>query len=146
MWNFTAVGALAVFGGAQFNNKTLAFMMPLAAMGLSDLFIGNGFSLIVYSGFVAMVLCGVMIRKNKSAGNIAFASFGGALAFYLITNFAFLYPVTLYPRNFSGIIASYVAGLPFLNNMIAGNIIYGGILFGGFSLLTKRYPVLKVGN
>lgn len=142
MWNFTAIGALAVFAGAQFNNKTLAFAMPLAAMALSDLFIGNGFSLVVYLGFIAMVFCGLFINKHKSAGNIVLASIGGAVVFYLITNFAFFYPATLYPRDFSGIIASYIAGLPFLNNMLAGNLIYGAVLFGGFYLLSKRYPVL----
>ena len=42
VWNFTAVGALGIFAGAQFSDKRLAFVMPLAAMAISDVFIGNG--------------------------------------------------------------------------------------------------------
>lgn len=142
VWNFTAVGALAIFAGSQFDDKRIAFIMPLAAMAVSDLFIGNGFDLIVYSGFIAMVLCGFLIRNNKSVANLFLGSISGALVFYLITNFALFYPQTMYPHNLSGIVASYVAALPFLNNMLAGNLIYGTTLFGSFYLLSKKYPSL----
>jgi len=142
VWNFTAVGALAIFAGAQFSDKRLAFIMPLAAMAISDVFIGNGFSAVVYVGFVAMVACGLIISKRQSAGNIFAGSVLGALVFFLLTNFAFFYPSSLYPHNAAGILASYVAGLPFFNNMLASNLIYGAILFGSFSVLSKKYPVL----
>lgn len=142
-WNFTAVGALAIFAGAQFNDKRLAFIMPLAAMALADLlFLRNGFSLLVYSGFVAMVACGFLIRNKVNTTNVTLASFISATVFYLITNFSFFYPVTLYPRDFSGIIASYTAALPFFRNMLLGNLVYSAVLFGGFYLLSKRFTSL----
>lgn len=142
-WNFTAVGALAIFAGAQFTDKRLAFIMPLAAMALADLlFLRNGFSLLVYSGFIAMVACGFLIRNKVNTVNVILASFISASVFYLITNFSFFYPVTLYPRNFSGIIASYTAALPFFRNMLLGNLVYSAVLFGSFYLLSKRYPAL----
>lgn len=142
-WNFTAVGALAIFAGAQFKDKRLAFIMPLAAMALADLlFLRNGFSLLVYSGFIAMVACGFLIRNKVNTMNVILASFISAAVFYLITNFSFFYPVTLYPRDFSGVIASYTAALPFFRNMLLGNLVYSAVLFGSFYLLSKRYPVL----
>ncbi|WP_026898393.1 DUF6580 family putative transport protein [Daejeonella oryzae] len=144
IWNFTAVGALAIFSGAQFRNKSLAFIMPLATMALSDLFIGNGFSLIVYTAFIAMVICGFLIRNRINVSNIVLSSVAGALVFFLITNFAFLYSPSLYPHNLSGIIASYVAALPFLNNMVLGNLAYGSVLFGSFYFISKRFPALSV--
>ncbi len=142
MWNFTAVGALAIFAGAQFNDKRLAFIMPLMAMALSDLFIGNGFSILVYTGFIAMVACGYLIRRKVSVTNVILASFISASVFYLITNFAFFYPVTFYPHNVSGILASYTAALPFFRNMLIGNLVFSAVLFTSFYLLSKRYPVL----
>lgn len=142
IWNFTAVGALAVFAGSQLKNTRLAFIVPVAAMALSDLFIGGGFNAVVYAGFVAMVACGLFIRNKVSAANIALASICGAVIFFLITNFAFLYP--WYPHNIQGVIQSYIMGLPFLRNMLLADIIYGTLLFGGFYLLEKRYPVLRV--
>ena len=111
-------------------------------MALSDLFIGNGFNPIVYIGFVIMVLCGFLIRNRQTVTNLLVGSISGAVLFYLITNFAFFYPATMYPHNLSGILASYVAGLPFLNNMLVGDLIYGTALFGSFYLLRQRYPVL----
>jgi len=140
-WNFTAVGALAVFAGSQFKNKSLAFLVPLAAMAISDLFLGNGFNKMVYAGFIAMVACGVLIQNKINTQNVALASIAGAVIFFLITNFAFLY--TWYPHNLQGIIQSYLAGLPFLRNMIIADAIYGLALFGGFYLLEKRFPQLS---
>ncbi len=142
IWNFTAIGALAVFSGAQFSDKRMAFIIPIAAMAVSDIFIGNGFSLAVYTGFVAMVGCGFLIRDKVNTTNIILASFISASVFFLITNFAFLYPASMYPRNISGILTSYAAGLPFFRNMLIGNLAFSAVLFGSFNLLSKRFPVL----
>lgn len=142
MWNFSAVGALAIFAGAQFENKRFAFMMPIAAMAISDLFIGNGFSILVYSAFAVMVACGFLIRNKISSINVVLASFVSAGLFFLITNFAFFYPSSLYPRNIAGIMSSYTAGLPFFRNMLFSNVVFSIVLFGGFYLLSKRFPVL----
>ena len=38
--NFTAVGAIALFGGAYFSKKYLAFIVPIVALLISDLFLG----------------------------------------------------------------------------------------------------------
>ncbi len=142
IWNFTAVGALAIFAGSQFTDKRLAFIIPLAAMALSDVFIGQGFNVVVYAGFVAMVACGLFIRNRVNVTNVALASVAGAFAFFLITNFAFFY--SWYPHNMQGIIQSYIMGLPFLRNMLIADVIYGVLLFGGFYLLEKRYPTVAL--
>jgi hypothetical protein len=138
-WNFTAIGALAIFGGAQFSDKRLAFIVPITAMAISDVFIGNGFSLVVYTGFVAMVACGFLIRNKVNTTNVILVSFISASVFFLITNFAFLYPSTRYSHNISGILTSYAAGLPFFRNMLIGNLVFSSILFGAFYLLSKRF-------
>lgn len=144
IWNFTAVYALAIFAGSLFSDKRLALFMPLAAMAISDLFIGSGFSLIVYAGFIAIVMCGMAIRNHITVTNVALASLVGAILFFLITNFALFYPVTQYPHNIQGIITSYIMGLPFLRNALIADIIYTPILFGTFYLFEKRYPALLI--
>jgi len=141
VWNFTAVGALAIFAGAQFRNISLAFIMPLAAMAISDIFIGRGFSLVVYTGFIAMVGCGLLIRKKVNTLNVILASFISAFVFYLITNLPFFYP-GLYTTDLNGFIASYTAALPFFRNMVLGNLVYSAVLFGSFHLLTRYFPAL----
>ena len=38
-WNVTPVAAMALFGGACFENKATAFAVPIVAMILGDLFL-----------------------------------------------------------------------------------------------------------
>ena len=39
-WNFTPVGAMALFGGAKLRNPWAAFLFPLAALFVGDLIVG----------------------------------------------------------------------------------------------------------
>jgi hypothetical protein len=89
-----------------------------------------------------MVACGFLVRNKVNVTNVILASFISASVFYLITNFAFFYPATLYPHNISGILTSYAAGLPFFRNMLIGNMVFSAVLFSSFYLLSKRYPAL----
>lgn len=141
-FNFTAVGALAIFAGAQLKDKRFAFIIPIVAMLISDMLIGfHSSMLIVYIAFAVMVSCGMFIRHRVTPLNVAIASIFGAIAFYLITNFAFLYP--WYSHDMSGIIASYIAGIPFLRNMLIADLIYGILLFGTFYVLELKYEPLR---
>lgn len=144
-WNFTGIGALAIFAGAQFKDSRFAFAMPLAAMLLADLFIiGEGLDLLVYIGFVFMVACGVCIRGRADLFRVGLASVVGTLVFYLITNFAYFYTQDIHPHNWAGVVESYVVALPFLRNMLIGDLFYGVLLFGGFHFIEKHYPILSI--
>ncbi len=57
-------------------------------------------------------------------------SISGSLIFFFITNTAVWFFETMYPANLSGLIASYVAGIPFLKNAIVGDMWYTFALFG----------------
>ena len=46
--NFSAVGAIALFGGAYFNNNVKAFAFPLLILLLSDLFIAKNLRLWIF--------------------------------------------------------------------------------------------------
>ena len=39
--NFTAIGAMAIFGSAHFSKKYLAILVPVLSIWFSDLFINN---------------------------------------------------------------------------------------------------------
>jgi len=38
---------------------------------------------------------------------------------------------------------AYVAGIPFFQNSLLGNLAYSAIIFGGYHLLQKNFSVLK---
>lgn len=140
LWNFTAIGATALFAGAMFTDKRFAFIVPILALMLSDLFIPGGFNYVVYACFALVVFIGILIRNNPSVKNIVLGALSSSLIFYLITNLPIFY--SMYPNTFGGAIASYTAALPFFRNMVAGDLIYSGVLFGSFYFLTQRFPVL----
>ena len=57
--NATAVSALALFAGAQISDRRIAFLVPLAALFLTDLALGLHSGMIfVYACVTAMVLIG----------------------------------------------------------------------------------------
>jgi len=153
-FNFTPIGAMALFGAAYFSDRRLAFVVPFAAMWLSDLWLNNvvygnaaGFqwmgNLWVYGSFLLISMMGfVLLRKVK-----VFAVLGtGVLAsilFFLITNFSVWLGSTVYPQNLAGLMLCFEAGIPFFGNTLAGDLFYCAVLFGGFEWAQQRIPALS---
>jgi hypothetical protein len=87
--NFAPIGALALFGGACFVDRRSAFLVPLAAMFLSDLAIGGLHPLIpvVYGAFALIVCLGFSLRRRRRVVPIAAATLASSLLFFVVTNF-----------------------------------------------------------
>jgi len=121
---FTPIAAIALFGGVYIQRR-YALLLPLAALIISDSAIGFGSlrtRLSVYGSFLIIGLIGMAIRNKKSVLTVIGGTLGGSVIFYLITNFAFFYPTTMYAHNVSGIMSSYFNALPFLRNTLLGDI------------------------
>ncbi|MBI3952732.1 MAG: hypothetical protein HY336_02130 [Candidatus Doudnabacteria bacterium] len=143
--NFAAIGAISLFGGTYLN-KRYALILPLAAMIVSDFFIGFDSvtsRLTVYGSFALIGLIGLWIRKHKNVFTIVGGSLAGSLIFYLITNFAFFYPIGMYSHDLGGIIASYTNAIPFFRNTILGDLFYVAIFFGAYELV-KKFEARKI--
>ena len=143
-WNFTPIGAMALFGGAQFASKRAAFLMPLAALFLGDLVLGlHRLMPFVYGCFALTVCLGFWVRRQPRAGRIVIASVVSSTVFFLVTNFSVWAWLSTYPKNAAGLIECYVAGLPFLRNGLLGDLLYAGVLFGGLALAERRFTSLR---
>lgn len=143
--NFAAVAGMALFAGAQMNDKRFAFIVPLAAILLSNLFLpGGGWQeMPVYLCTIIGTLIGIAISKRVNVLNVIGASLASSLIFYLVTNLPFWYGnLGLYSNDFNGLIQSYTAALPFFRNAIVGDLFYSGACFGVFYALEKRFAVL----
>jgi hypothetical protein len=57
-----------------------------------------------------------------------------SLSFFLVTNFAVWAFSPIYAANAGGLIKCYIAALPFLQNMLCGDLFWGIVLFGGYWL------------
>ena len=141
--NFTAVGAMALFGGAYFSEKKFAFIVPLIAMLLSDLIIGfhNGM-LSVYLSFVLIVGIGIMLSRNIKFKNVVAASLISSILFFVLTNFQMWLLSPLYTKNVAGLVTCYTAAIPFFHYTILGDLFFVGILFGLFAAIQLKFPSL----
>lgn len=136
--NFAPIGAIALFGGTYLPKK-YALALPLAAMIVSDFFIGfDSLSsrLTIYGSFILIGILGFWIRKHKSAWTVLGGSVLGSVLFYLITNLVWLYEPTMYPHTLSGQMLSYTNALPFFRNTLLGDLFYVGIFFGAYELVS----------
>ena len=143
-WNFTPVGAIALFSGAMVRDRRLAFLFPLLVMFVTDAIIGfNKLSPLVYASFLISVGIGRFLSRKRNVLRIGGATFLGALQFFLITNFGVWAFLNSYPRTGAGLAACYVAGIPFFWNTLAGDAVYATLLFGGFALAERLAPRLR---
>lgn len=142
--NVTPVAAMALFGGAMFSNRKLAFLVPLSAMFISDLFIGfHNTMWSVYLAFAITVMLGNSVKENNSAIKIGLASISGSVLFFLITNFAVWFEGIYYSQDLPGLMNCYAAGIPFFRNSVLGDLFFNGVLFGAYHFATLRFPKLK---
>lgn len=152
--NFAPITAMALFGGTCFASKRLAFLVPLGAMLVSDLAMGllsGDLSLgmhslipIVYGSFALIVCLGFWLRRRGRVGPIiAAAALASSVLFFVLTNFCVWALGSLYPKTWDGLVACYVAAIPFFHNTLLGDAVYTTVLFGGLALAEKGWPVLR---
>lgn len=141
--NFAPIAAMALFGGAYFNKKVFAFAIPLAALFLTDLFLGfHNTMWAVYLSFIIIVGLGMVMLKKKSVIKIILASVSASVLFFIVTNFAFWATDTLYPTTAAGLAACYTAAIPFFHNTLIGDLFFTGVMFGLFEMAKAKFPEL----
>ena len=149
--NVTPVAAMALFGGAYLANRRVAFVLPIAAMLLSDLVLGYflyGRTLlfsqpVVYACILATVTIGTLVKDRRSPLQVGSATLVSSILFYVVTNFAVWAGSHLYPHTGAGLAYCYLVAIPFFRNSLIGDMAFTALLFGGFALLEMRLPFLR---
>jgi hypothetical protein len=142
--NFAPITAVALFGGAYFSNRRLAFLVSLGALFLSDLVIGFYSQMyVVYGSFILIVCIGMLLRRRRRPRAVATATLASSILFFAVTNFGVWALGSLYSRTVPGLLACYVAAIPFFQNTVLGDAFYTAVLFGGFTLAEKWWPALR---
>lgn len=154
--NFTAAGAMALFGAYYFKNKAWSFAIPILALWFSDIILnnivyseaGSTFTLFnagmiwVYGAFIAMIVFGIFFLKKINLSRLLFSGVIVGVIFFLISNFGVWLTSTMYPDTWTGLIACYTAGLAFLRNSIIGNIFYVTLFFAAYEWMVNRKSIL----
>lgn len=142
--NFVPLTAIALFAGAYITDKRLAFLIPIGAMFVSDVFIGFHNTMpFVYASLVAIVGIGMLLQNRQRVAPIALATISGSILFFILTNFGVWLVGTMYPKTVEGLISCYIAAIPFFRNSLAGDVVYVTALFGGYALLKHWIPTLR---
>ena len=145
-WNLTAVGAVCLFGGAYFQRKWLAFVVPLAALAISDVVLqtfvypDHGPNYFKYVCFALTVPLGFLLRGRIKLLPVTSAALAATALFFLLSNFHVWLggEGKLYPMTPAGLLTCYIAAIPFSLNMLYGNLLFTGLLFGGMEVLAKQ--------
>ncbi|MFN3952046.1 MAG: DUF6580 family putative transport protein [Thermaurantimonas sp.] len=150
--NFTAIGSIAVVGGLVIKNRFPALIATLTSLYMSDLLINNillhdyyeSFTWftpgggLIYGCFAFSVFIPRMLPFKNNILKWVTASLGSTLVFYLVTNFGVWYQSTLYSQDLSGLLACYVAAIPFAINQLLGTLFYGALLLASFSVVNRH--------
>ena len=130
--NFAPITAMSLFAGAYFTRKQLAFIVPLLAMLISDLFLGfYTISIFVYLSFAVITWMGQ--QQNKVTPKIVLL---GSVLFFLISNLGVW--LLHYPKTIDGLVTCFALAKPFFATSLIGDIFYSVILVFGFSAINRR--------
>ena len=133
--NFAPITAMALFGGLNFQNKKLAYAIPILAMIVSDLFLGfYSISIFVYLSFIAITYIGTTIKKINIS-NIFLSS----LLFFIITNLGVW--ILGYPMTIEGLLTCFTLALPFFGYALAGDLFFSLLFKYGFKSVEKKYLI-----
>ncbi len=129
--NVAPIAAIALFSGAYLS-KRASILAPVAAMVISDFFLGM--HNLVFFTWGSMALVGVIgwwVREKKSPHRILLGALAGSALFFFITNGAVwaIGQGSAYPHTLTGLTQAYVAGLPFFRNTMVGDVVYAGAFF-----------------
>lgn len=158
---FTPIGAMGLFGGAQFSNRWKAYLLPLLALLLSDLTINlivfKGQYGVMYTGwygvyaiFALIVFIGQIILKKVNIKNILIAAIVASMTHWMLSDLmSFFSPYSLdlrtgkpFAKDLDGLIQCYWQALPYLRNFFLGTLAYSALMFGAFELAKRRFPAL----
>lgn len=148
LWNMTPIAGVAILAGARLGLRW-GIAVPLIGMFVSDIFIGFyslPILLSVYFSFALAGIVGFLVRKTGKVGVILGGSFLSAVVFFLITNASVWAFGAMYPHNFLGLAASYVAGLPFFQNQILGDLFFTTALFAVWEFSAYAVLSFKLGG
>lgn len=140
--NFTPVLAAALFCGILYARPLHGLLIPVLGMAAGDLVLG--FHAQVWAVYLAVTLCvglGRWMLNPPGMLTTAAAGVSGSALFFLLTNFAVWLHGDLYPLTATGLLACYVAAIPFFHHTLIATLLFGLGLLGLARLLrNSRSP------
>jgi hypothetical protein len=138
--NIAAVTGVTLLAGLALRNIWLALSVPIAAMVLADVVINQWYPgvLATYAGMAAGVLIARgLLHPKLTALRLVGATFLASLAFFILSNFG-TWLEGWYGYTLDGLVACFVAAIPFWQNSLIADFTSTALAFGLF-LLAQRF-------
>jgi len=150
--NFSPFVAIALCG-AIYLPRRIAFMLPLAALFVSDLILNAHFGATLlsadllsrYAILTGMIAVGFALRKNPTFGRVLAVSLLGSVLFYLVTNTAAWAVDAVYAKSFAGWVQALTVGeigfpptWTFFRNSLISDALFTSLFVGCMSLAEAR--------
>lgn len=151
--NFTPTESIAIFGATYLGRNYLTVLIPLVVLYLTDFIINNtvarsffpshdgivwfdSYMIFNVIAIVSIILISSQLLKKINVFNVLMSVVSASVIFFIITNFgSWASEKSIYPSDFSGLMMSYAAGLPFFKTSLFGNLIFTTILFGSYEII-----------
>lgn len=131
--NFSPVIAISVLSVACFKQRWLQFGFPLLIMVLTDAVLGfHRLIPVVYGALVLAGLSGLILKKRPTYVNALGVSLLSSCIFFIVTNAGVWVLSNMYVKSVSGLIACYVAAIPFFHNSLLATV---GLVMGVYALV-----------
>ncbi|MBI4463429.1 MAG: hypothetical protein HY647_01885 [Acidobacteria bacterium] len=128
--NFTPVGAMSLFAGARISGWQ-AYLVPMVLMAVTDSILGYSATVpFIYGSFLLNVWIGRRLLRKANFRRLGPVVLLGSLQFFLLTNAGVWLTGGMYPHTGAGLLACYIAAIPFFGRTLAGDLLYTGVLFG----------------
>jgi len=144
-YNFSPIGSIFLMSPIIFSNKKWALFISIIPLFISDILIGKliyNSKNLIYDGFIWIYLSYLLIwlysMFNNQKQSVLFKSVIASLIFFFVTNAACWYGNPMYQQNVFGLIESYVLGIPFYWNTVAGFVFYSLILSLAVNFIEKK--------
>jgi len=132
--NVTAVVGASLLAAYGIRNLWVAALVPVAIMALSDIVLGwHTSALFTYAGILAATFIGRGLIRQLSVVRLGTAAFLSSAAFFVISNFG-VWAGGYYGYSLEGLLACYVAAIPFWGASLVGDLGSTAILFGLYVL------------
>jgi hypothetical protein len=145
LWNFSPVYGALLFSGANMKKRD-SIWFSAGTLGASDIVLTKFIyhlnvglvELIQMAAFASIAMLGWILQKRSSVGRFAFACLAAPISFYLISDFGVWLGFGTYPHTWAGLLACYIAAIPYQGRIVASTALFAGILFGAQQIHAAR--------
>jgi len=141
--NATPLTAIALTSGIYLG-KRWSVVLPVVVLFLSDMVIGFYDWKIMASVYGSFVFIGCLSWLNRTYGGVSFVCLSvvaASLLFFFITNSAVWLFSPWYEKSFTGLLYAWELGIPFLRNMLVGDLFYTTALIMFFEAVRAGTPM-----